>query len=85
MVKRSAISRRELLRRGVGAALFATMPLPLACRSAQATAPRIVIVGAGLAGLSCAYTLRRRGLECSIYEANPERIGGRCWTLRDWD
>lgn len=85
MVQRSAISRRELLQRGVGAALLATMPLPLACRSAQATTPRAVIVGAGLAGLSCAYVLQRKGLDCAVYEANPERIGGRCWTLRDWD
>jgi monoamine oxidase len=85
MVERSAISRRELLQRGVGAALVATMPSPLACRSTRAGAPRIVVVGAGLAGLSCAYTLQRRGLGCAIYEANPERIGGRCWTLRDWD
>lgn len=85
MVQRSTISRRELLQRGVGAALLATTPLPLACRSARATDPRIVIVGAGLAGLSCAYTLQRKGLGCAVYEANPDRVGGRCWTLRDWD
>jgi monoamine oxidase len=85
MLKRSAISRRELLQRGVGAALLATMPVPLACRSARATAPRVVIVGAGLAGLSCAYTLHRKGLDCAVYEANPQRVGGRCWTLRDWE
>ncbi len=84
MVQRSAISRRELLSHGAGAAALALAPWPVACRSSAATAPRIVVVGAGLAGLSCAYSLRQRGLDCTVYEANPERIGGRCWTSRDW-
>jgi monoamine oxidase len=84
MVQRSAISRRELLQRGAGLAALAMAPLPLACSSGKATDPRIVIVGAGLAGLSCADALRQRGLDCAVYEANPERIGGRCWTSRDW-
>ncbi len=43
-----------------------------------------MIVGAGLAGLSCAYRLHRRGVASTVYEANPDRIGGRCWTSRDW-
>ena len=55
MVQRSAISRRELLQRGVGAAALAMVPLPVACAFKRATAPRIVVVGAGLAGLTCAY------------------------------
>jgi monoamine oxidase len=84
MVQRSAISRRELLQRGAGAAALAMVPFPLGCSSKSATAPRIVVVGAGLAGLSCAYELGRQGFDCAVYEANPERIGGRCWTSRDW-
>jgi monoamine oxidase len=47
-----------------------------------ATAPRIVIVGAGLAGLSAAYALRNAGQVAEVHEAS-DRIGGRCWTLRD--
>src|SRR5262249_9613352 len=47
-----------------------------------ATAPSIAIVGAGLAGLSAAYTLKRGGLASDLYEAS-DRVGGRCWTLRD--
>ncbi len=84
MVQRSAISRRELLGRGARTAALGVVPWPLVRSIARATAPRIVVVGAGLAGLSCAYSLRRRGFDCAIYEANPERIGGRCWTSRDW-
>lgn len=84
MVQRSAISRRELLDRGARTAALGLVPWPLVRAIARATAPRIVIVGAGLAGLSCAYSLRRRGFDCALYEANAERIGGRCWTSRDW-
>ncbi len=43
-----------------------------------------MIVGAGLAGLSCAFRLQQRGLGCSVYEANSTRLGGRCWTARDF-
>ncbi|HET9592475.1 MAG TPA: NAD(P)/FAD-dependent oxidoreductase, partial [Solirubrobacterales bacterium] len=46
-----------------------------------ASAPSIAVVGAGLAGLSTAYTLQRSGLASDLYEAS-DRVGGRCWTLR---
>ncbi len=48
------------------------------------TTPRIAVVGAGLAGLSCAYRLTQAGLPVSLFEANPERLGGRCWTAREF-
>jgi len=38
-------------------------------------------VGAGLAGLSCAYRLKQAGYTADVYEAS-DRIGGRCWTIR---
>ncbi|MGP8100868.1 MAG: flavin monoamine oxidase family protein [Candidatus Cybelea sp.] len=44
---------------------------------------RVVIVGAGVAGLTCAYRLRQAGIACRIFEAN-DRIGGRTWTLRNY-
>ena len=39
----------------------------------------IVIIGAGIAGLSAAFHLKRRGVDCEIYEANS-RVGGRMFT-----
>ena len=38
---------------------------------------RIIILGAGLAGLSTAWHLQRRGLDCQVYEKEPE-VGGLC-------
>jgi monoamine oxidase len=48
--------------------------------AAAATTPRIVVVGGGLAGLSCAYRLKSAGYSAQIYEAS-DRIGGRCWSI----
>lgn len=45
--------------------------------------PRIVIIGAGLSGLTCAYRLKAVGISSEIYEASG-RVGGRCWTRRDF-
>jgi monoamine oxidase len=38
--------------------------------------PRIAIVGAGIAGLTAALTLRDAGISCHVYDAS-DRIGGR--------
>lgn len=65
-------SRRALL---VGTALAASKPL------AAFAAPKVAIVGAGLAGLACAYRLQQSGITAKVYEAS-DRPGGRCWTLR---
>jgi monoamine oxidase len=46
-----------------------------------AAAPTIVVVGAGLAGLTCAYRLKQAGYIAQVHEAS-DRIGGRCWTGR---
>ena len=39
-------------------------------------APRIAIVGGGLAGLNAAYQLHKQGVMATVYEAKP-RVGGR--------
>ncbi|MRB60920.1 NAD(P)-binding protein [Bacillus thuringiensis] len=49
--------------------------------SPPSPAPKIVIVGAGLAGLTCAYRLKQAGYTAKVYEAS-ERIGGRVRTRR---
>src|SRR5262245_58032914 len=76
------LTRRDLFRTagaaGAGIALAGTLGRATAN---AATAPRIAIVGAGLAGLSCALDLRRAGYSADLYEAS-DRIGGRCWTSR---
>jgi monoamine oxidase len=48
-----------------------------------ATAPRIVIVGGGLAGLTCAYRLKQAGYASELHEAS-DRLGGRCWSIRSF-
>ena len=40
-------------------------------------------MGAGLAGLTCAYRLKQAGITATIYEA-ADRVGGRCWTRRGY-
>jgi monoamine oxidase len=42
---------------------------------------KIIILGAGIAGLVSAYEMRRAGFDCTVLEAR-ERPGGRNWTLR---
>ena len=41
---------------------------------------KVVIIGAGCAGLSAAYSLRKQGVEAVVYEASGE-VGGRCRTV----
>lgn len=87
------LSRRALLAGSTAAGLTAACgggspPQPAASPPATPTAARkkahsrIGIVGAGLAGLNCAYQLKKRGLEASVYEASS-RVGGRCFTDRE--
>jgi monoamine oxidase len=73
-------SRRDFLRTAGVAVGAAALAGPVRLANA-ATAPRIAIVGAGLAGLSAAYALRKAGYTAQVYEA-ADRAGGRCWTLR---
>ena len=41
---------------------------------------RVVVVGAGLSGLTCAYRLTRAGVDAVVLEAR-ERVGGRAWRV----
>jgi len=86
-------TRRELLigagGLAAGAALTSNPAAALALRISRLQGhPRIAIVGAGLAGLRCAHMLWTQSpgdpVISTVYEANPDRAGGRCWTLRDY-
>ncbi len=46
--------------------------------------PRILVVGAGIAGLAAAAKLQQSGYSVQILEGR-ERIGGRIWTSHSWD
>ncbi len=68
------------------AAAVAGPPLSALARPPRAGAhdPRVVVVGAGLAGVSCAYKLQQHGIRADLYESR-DRVGGRCWTARTFD
>ncbi len=54
---------------------------PLLTTTGRAKSSTVLIIGAGIAGLSAARELTRRGCTVSVLEAR-ERIGGRIWTDR---
>jgi monoamine oxidase len=43
--------------------------------------PRVVVVGAGIAGLNAAYQLKKAGVEATVFEAR-RRLGGRILSVR---
>jgi monoamine oxidase len=43
---------------------------------------KVIILGGGLAGMTCAYELNKLGYNCTILEARS-RAGGRCWSIRN--
>jgi monoamine oxidase len=79
-------SRRTVLAGAAGLALGAGLPLarPAAAQAAPVggATPRVVVVGAGLAGLSAAYRLKGAGIAATVVEAS-DRVGGRCWSIND--
>jgi monoamine oxidase len=44
---------------------------------------RVVVIGAGLAGLAAANELQTQGFEVIVVEAR-DRVGGRVWTSHEW-
>jgi len=77
------VSLREFLRRAgaTGAAAAVAGPLVFARPARAAAAPRIAIVGGGIAGLAAALTLQDNRFYANVYESSG-RVGGRMHS--DW-
>lgn len=89
------LSRRGFIKGGFGAVgLAAASPLLAACRGRRspdplaapaapaATDERIIIIGAGAAGLAAAQDLQARGFHDVVILEAQNRVGGRIWTDR---
>jgi monoamine oxidase len=79
IAREAHISRRQFLAATGAATVAAATWSPLA---RAADTERVVIVGAGLAGLTCAYRLKQSGVTAKVFEAS-DRVGGRCWSITD--
>lgn len=81
---RSRGSRREFLQHSGAMVAAAGLSLGLSgCMTPRTgpNAPRIAIVGGGIAGLNAAYKLRKRGWSSTIFEGS-QRTGGRMFSAR---
>jgi monoamine oxidase len=90
LAREAAWSRRRFLEAtGKGLLLTGAAPMagglikPTLLGSLQkAVAPRIAIVGGGMAGLSALHTLKKAGMEATVYEASG-RTSGRIFTVQN--
>src|SRR6185295_2614831 len=71
-----AINRRRFLTGAAAGAAALALPARARARRDQ---PTVTIVGGGIAGLTCALTLRDHGFASTVYEASA-RIGGRMFS-----
>lgn len=79
--ERRAVSRRRFLALSAG---LAATPLLVNCGDEDPpdlTAPTVAIVGGGIAGVHCAYRLKKLGVNATVYDA-AKRLGGRMLTDR---
>jgi monoamine oxidase len=97
LTRRAILSRLGLIG-GLGATLGAMQALGLTggligTSHAEAIATltpglgkgvHVVVLGAGIAGLTAAYELEQAGFQVTVLEAR-DRVGGRAWTVRDGD
>ena len=70
------LTRRDLLVGAAAGAIALGSPRPV---RAAGDDPAVVIVGAGIAGLTCALELADHGIAATVYEASG-RVGGRMFT-----
>ncbi|HYT66544.1 MAG TPA: NAD(P)/FAD-dependent oxidoreductase [Vicinamibacterales bacterium] len=75
------IDRREMIRQSLAAAAGILLSDRIVA-ARPAAGPRVVIVGAGFAGLAAAYELSRAGADVTVLEAR-NRVGGRVISFSD--
>lgn len=83
------LTRRDLIKKaallGAAAISFPALETTAASESPRTSAnsqKKVIVIGAGLAGLSCAYELAKRGHKVLVLEAR-DRVGGRIETIRE--
>jgi monoamine oxidase len=76
------ISRRDMIGRSLAAAAGLLISERLSFASPRESAPRVVIIGAGLSGLAAAFELARGGADVTVLEAR-NRVGGRVISFSD--
>jgi monoamine oxidase len=77
------MNRRTFLKIMAAALSIQALPGCVGGDAPPANGQRILILGAGIAGLAAAATLRQQGYETLLIEAR-DRIGGRIWTSNQW-
>ena len=75
-----SLPRRKALKVAGGLLLTALSPLPAPSQTKRAK--KVIVGGAGIAGLSCAYELMKRGHDVVVLEASG-RTGGHVLTVRE--
>lgn len=79
--KSDAVSRREMLKLTLASSAGLLLS-DFSFAQDKKAGKRVVVIGAGFAGLACAYELKAAGYDVTVVEAR-ERIGGRVLTLTD--
>lgn len=79
--RRTDLRRRRLLQ-GAGAGLVLAGCAQAPPRALTAPGEEVVVIGAGIAGLTAAWRLRQAGVRVRVFEAQG-RVGGRMHSLRD--
>ena len=80
------MNRRHLLKimsMGALTSLYQASAMAQEANLMQTRKKRIIVIGAGLAGLAAAKALQAQGHEVVVLEAR-DRIGGRIWTSSKW-
>ncbi|MDF9817135.1 NAD(P)/FAD-dependent oxidoreductase [Streptomyces sp. SPB162] len=84
--RRTLIKRAAVLGAGLGLS-GAGLSRPAYAETTATPKPnpgRVVIVGAGISGLTAALTLADAGVASTLYEANPTRVGGRMYSQKTY-